>query len=65
MLKIIPPYDFVQIVNEQSVYKYLGVSKGDIKRWVIVGGYMIDYVDQWLLIVSIKKATRLEADSSY
>ena len=27
MLKIIPPYDFVQIVNEQSVHEYLGVSK--------------------------------------
>ena len=40
LLKVIPPYDYVQRLNEQSVHKYLRVSRKDLKRWVIVGGFM-------------------------
>jgi FkbM family methyltransferase len=35
-----PPFEYVQIFCENNIHKYLNVSKMDIKKWVIVGGYL-------------------------
>ena len=40
VFKFNPPYDYVQIINEQSIHLYLNLSKEQIKKWVIVGGYL-------------------------
>ena len=38
--RLVPPYDYVQIINEQSIHGYLQIERADVKRWVIVGGYL-------------------------
>lgn len=40
LFKINPPYDYVQTINEQSIHLYLNLRKEEIKKWVIVGGYL-------------------------
>ena len=40
LFKFNPPYDYVQNISEQTIHRYLGLEKGDIKKWVIVGGYL-------------------------
>ena len=40
LFKLVPPYDYVQIINEQSIHGYLQIERADVKRWVIVGGYL-------------------------
>ena len=40
LFKLNPPYDYVQTINEQSIHLYLNLRKEDIKKWVIVGGYL-------------------------
>lgn len=37
---VMPPFDYVQAVNEYNVHRYLGQSNEDIKSWVIVGGHL-------------------------
>mgnify|MGYP003994650527 CR=1 FL=1 len=38
--EIIPPYEYVQIINEFNVHRYIGIEKNEILSWVIVGGYL-------------------------
>ena len=38
--EIIPPYEYVQIINEFNVHRYIGLEKNEILSWVIVGGYL-------------------------
>ena len=40
IFELIPPFEFVQTVNEQSIHSYLDIRKETLKRWVIVGGYL-------------------------
>ncbi len=42
------PYEYVQIFCENNIHKYLSVFKDDIKKWVIVGGYLGKEVDKIL-----------------
>jgi len=40
LFDVLPPYEYVQRVNEESVHTYLGIDRRTVKNWVIVGGYL-------------------------
>ena len=35
-----PPYDYVQIVTEKYIHKYIGLANGELRSWCIVGGFL-------------------------
>ena len=35
-----PPFDYVQNITMHNIHKYLNLSRYEIKRWCIVGGYL-------------------------
>ena len=37
---VLPPFEFVQTITEQSIHKFLKINTSDVKTWVIVGGYL-------------------------
>jgi len=40
LFEINPPYEYVQQINNQAVHSYIGLKKHELKKWVIVGGYL-------------------------
>ncbi|MEM1244321.1 MAG: hypothetical protein AAGG80_05815, partial [Pseudomonadota bacterium] len=38
--KLRPPYDYVQIITEQYIHKYIGLQAEELKSWCIVGGFL-------------------------
>lgn len=35
-----PPYDYVQIVTEKYIHKYIGLTNEGLRSWCIVGGFL-------------------------
>jgi len=61
----IPPYSYVQSVNEYNVHRYLGLDETDIKSWVIVGGYLGKEVETILKNYPNCKVTIFECSERY
>lgn len=40
LFEVNPPYEYVQQINNQAVHSYIGLKKNELKKWVIVGGYL-------------------------
>lgn len=62
---LIPPYEHVQSVTEQSVHSYLGREPILIERWVIVGGYLGKEVPRILRNYPKCKVTIFECSQRY
>lgn len=40
LFELNPPYEYIQQINNQTVHSYIGLNKNELKKWVIVGGYL-------------------------
>ena len=63
--EIIPPFDYVQAVNEGNAHRYIGVAKTEIKSWAIVGGYLGNEIPTILRNYPNCKVTIFECSDRY
>ena len=63
--EIIPPYEYVQTINEFNVHRYIGLERNQIASWVIVGGYLGNEVPRILRNYPNCKVTIFECSERY
>lgn len=65
LFSIIPPYEYVQHINNQSIHTFLGLEKKELRNWVIVGGYLGHEVPTILRNYPNCKVTIFECSNRY
>lgn len=64
-LKYFPPFEYVQILTQREVHRFLYVDRDEIKTWIIVGGYVGKEVPKILKSYKNCKITIFECSPRY